>query len=149
MADEFHAEALRGLCCVCGVLICRNGHEVYSRVGDMSRTFNHLFVVINIRKEKKKYYKNLDLKNNTDNKQFWKTMKPLFTDNHNNNRKITLIDGEKIISNETEVAEIMNDFFSNAVSKLDIKGYKIGVSNIGPDKIYNTMTKFAEHPNYS
>ena len=40
----------------------------------------------------------------------------------------------------------MNDFFSNAVSKLDIKGYKIGVSNIGPDKIYNTMTKFAEHP---
>ena len=99
-----------------------------------------------LRKEKKKYYKNLDLKNITDNKQFWKTMKPLFTDNHKNNRKITLIDGEKIISNETEVAEIMNDFFSNAVSKLDIKGYKIGVSNIGPDKIYNTMTKFAEHP---
>ena len=32
------------------------------------------------------------------------------------------------------------------VSKLDIKGYKIGVSNIGPDKIYNTTTKFAEHP---
>ena len=48
MADEFHAEALRGLCCVCGVLIFRNGHEVYSRVGDMSRTFNHLFVVINM-----------------------------------------------------------------------------------------------------
>ena len=62
-------------------------------------------------------------------------MKSLFTDNHKNNRKITLIDGEKIISNEAEVAEIMNDFFSNAVSKLDIKGYKIGVSNIGPDKI--------------
>ena len=65
-------------------------------------------------------------------------MKPLFTDNHKNNRKITLIDGEKIISNDTEVAEIMNYFFSNAVSKFDIKGYKIGVSNIG--------TKFAEHP---
>ena len=52
-----------------------------------------------LRKEKKKYYKNFDLKNITDNKQFWKTMKPLFTDNHKNNRKITLIDGEKIISN--------------------------------------------------
>ena len=78
-----------------------------------------------LRKEKKKY---LDLKNITDNKQFWKTMKPLFTDNHKNNRKITLIDRVKIISNETEVSEIMNDFFSNAVSKLDIKGYKVGVS---------------------
>ena len=25
-----------------------NGHEIYSRVGDMSRTVNHLFVVINM-----------------------------------------------------------------------------------------------------
>ena len=48
MADEFHVEALRGLCCVYGALIFRNGHEVSSRVGDMSRTFNHLFVVINM-----------------------------------------------------------------------------------------------------
>ena len=48
MADEFHAEALRGLCCVCCVLIFKNGHEVSSRVGEMSRTFNHLFNVINM-----------------------------------------------------------------------------------------------------
>ena len=48
MADEFHAEALRDLCCVCGVLIFKNGHEVFSRVGDMSRTFNNLFDVINM-----------------------------------------------------------------------------------------------------
>ena len=33
---------------VCGALIFRNSHEVYSRVGDMSRTFKHLFVVINM-----------------------------------------------------------------------------------------------------
>ena len=33
---------------MCGALIFRNGHEVSSRVGDMSRTFNHLFDVINI-----------------------------------------------------------------------------------------------------
>ena len=48
MADEFPAEALRGLCCVCGVLIFKNGHEVSSRVGDMSRTFIHLFDAINM-----------------------------------------------------------------------------------------------------
>ena len=48
MAVEFHAEALKGLCCVCGVLIFKNGHEVSSRVGDMSRTFKHLFDVINM-----------------------------------------------------------------------------------------------------
>ena len=33
---------------MCGVLIVKNGHEVCSRVGDMSRTFNHLFDVINM-----------------------------------------------------------------------------------------------------
>ena len=33
---------------MCVALIFRNGHEVYSRVGDMSRTFKHLFVVINM-----------------------------------------------------------------------------------------------------
>ena len=48
MADEFHAETLRGLYCVCGVLTSKNGHEVFSRVGDMPRTFNHLFDVINM-----------------------------------------------------------------------------------------------------
>ena len=45
MADEFHAEALRGLCCACGVLIFKNGHELSSRLGCMSRTFNHLDVI--------------------------------------------------------------------------------------------------------
>ena len=48
MADEFHVEALRRLCCVRCLNIFRNGHEVPSRVGNMSRTFNHLFVVINM-----------------------------------------------------------------------------------------------------
>ena len=33
---------------MCGALIFRNGHEVYSRVGDMSINYNHLFVVINM-----------------------------------------------------------------------------------------------------
>ena len=33
---------------MCGALIFRNGHEVSSRVGDMSRPFKHLFVVINM-----------------------------------------------------------------------------------------------------
>ena len=46
MADEFHTEELRSLCCA--VLILKNRHEVFSRVGDMSRTLNHLFDVINM-----------------------------------------------------------------------------------------------------
>ena len=48
MANEFYAEALRGICCVCYVLIFKNCHDVSSRVGDMSGTFNHLSDVINM-----------------------------------------------------------------------------------------------------
>ena len=33
---------------MCGVLIFKNGHEAFPRVGDMSRTLNHLFDVINM-----------------------------------------------------------------------------------------------------
>ena len=99
-----------------------------------------------LKKEKRRYYKNLDLKVINDNKKFWKTMKPLFSDKHTNSRNITLIDGEKIISNDTEVAEIMNGFFSDAVSTLGIKGYQTGLSNVGPDKINDVITNFKDHP---
>ena len=99
-----------------------------------------------LRKEKRKYYKNLDLKVINDNKTFWKTMKPLFSDKHTNSRNITLIDGEKIISNDTEVAEIVNGFFYDTVSKLGIKGYQTGPSNVGPDKINDVIIKFKDHP---
>ena len=32
------------------------------------------------KKERKRYYTNLDVRNVTDNKTFWRTMKPFFSD---------------------------------------------------------------------
>ena len=100
-----------------------------------------------LRKEKKKYYRNLNVNKIIDNKQFWKTMKPFFSDKSKLNRDITLIDGENIITSETEIAETMNTFFSNAVQKLDIQGYQTNFSlDINLDKITNTVNKFKNHP---
>ena len=42
------------------------------------------------KKERKSYYTNLDFKNITDNKRFWKTMMPFLTDKGVNSQKITL-----------------------------------------------------------
>ena len=99
------------------------------------------------RKEKKKYYNDIDLKLLTENKLFWKTIKPMFSDKHNICRKITLIDNDEIISNDVIVAETMNDFFSNAVAELDIKGYDTDFSpNIVNDNISNIINKFKNHP---
>ena len=51
-----------------------------------------------IRREKKKYYNNLNLDKITDNKKFWTTIKPLFSDKNNSTRNITLIENDIIIS---------------------------------------------------
>ena len=70
-------------------------------------------------KTKKAYYANLNEKDVTDNKQFWKTVKPMFSDKIRSCDKITLIDGEKIVKQDDENAEILNSFFSSAMKNLE------------------------------
>ena len=54
------------------------------------------------RKEKKLFYNNLGTNLVTDNRKFWKTVKPLFSEKHFSNNKIILLKGEEIISYEKE-----------------------------------------------
>ena len=98
------------------------------------------------RREKKKYYTNLDPKLITDNKKIWKAVKPLFSEKCITNRAITLIDGNKIISKDMDVAEKLNEFFSNAVKNLDITGYEPEIPEIDMDEITNVIFKFKNHP---
>ena len=101
-----------------------------------------------LRREKKKYYGNLDIKNFTDNKKFWKTIKPFFSDKTKSTKQITLIEGDSIISKDDMIAKTFNSFFSNAVNMLGIKGYDI--DGFSPDKsldqIHNAILKFKDHP---
>ena len=43
------------------------------------------------KKERKKFYANLNLTDITDNRKFWKTIKPLFSNKEPNKKKITLV----------------------------------------------------------
>ena len=56
----------------------------------------------------------------TDNKKFWKTVKSLFTDKVQTSSSITLVENEKIITNDSEIAEIFNEFFTNSTKTMDI-----------------------------
>ena len=98
------------------------------------------------KREKRKYYTNLDPKLIIDNKKFWKTVKPLFSEKHKTNRTITLIDGDEIISSDIEVAEKMNEFFSNVVNKLDIEGYQTENPATNTDEISDILYEFKNHP---
>ncbi len=100
-----------------------------------------------VRREKKKYYENLDQKSLLDNKTFWKVTKPLFSEKSKSNKKIVLLENDNIISDEPKVAEIFNEFFAKTVENLNIKGYNIDhtpVENL--DFVNNAIDKFENHP---
>ena len=73
------------------------------------------------KKERKKYYEMLDLKNVTDNKEFWKTVKPFLSDKVTTFPKIFLVEKGEIISDESKVANSSSNFFKNAIRSLGIK----------------------------
>ena len=49
-----------------------------------------------LRKTKKDHYANFNVKDIVDNKQFWRTSKPLFSDKTKSNEKITLVKDETV-----------------------------------------------------
>ena len=73
-----------------------------------------------IQKRKKSFYHHLNTKSVTDNKLFWKVIKPTFSDKAVSNVNTTLVENEEIVSDEKRICEIFNDFFSNTVSNLNI-----------------------------
>ena len=72
------------------------------------------------KKEWKKYYSNLDLKQFTDNKTFWQNMKPFLSDKNKATEKITLVSDDKIFSDDLEIAEKFNKFLKDAVNNLNL-----------------------------
>ena len=55
------------------------------------------FSVSLTRNEKSKYFANLNIKDVTDNKKFWKTIKPCFSDKSKNSERIVLIENDETV----------------------------------------------------
>ena len=70
-----------------------------------------------LQQKKRQYFENLNLSSITDNKLFWKTVSPLFTEkNGSKNNKITLVEGGKVLTDDVKIAETFNSFFGNIVN---------------------------------
>ena len=71
-----------------------------------------------LRKSKSEYYQNLSVENLCDNKKFWKVVKPLPYNKIMSSKKITLVEGTKILKNDKETAKVLNNFFSAVIQNL-------------------------------
>ena len=86
------------------------------------------FCVSLLRKSKRNCYSNLNMKGITGNKNYWKTIKTLFSDKTESAGSVTLKENKKITENQNEVANIFNNYFSKVVSSLHVPES----SNINP-----------------
>ena len=74
-------------------------------------------------------------------------MKPFFSEKNSAKNKITLIEDETIISDDITVAKTMNNYFTNAVKDLQIKGFETeNISDENIDNINRTILQFGKHP---
>ena len=101
-----------------------------------------------LRKTKKAYYENLDERKGSDNKLFWKTVKPLLSEKFNARKRISLSENGEIVKIEKETAEVLNTFFGNIVKNLNISEY----SDFDPiienvkDPTLKAILKYEKHP---
>ena len=76
-----------------------------------------------VRKFKKLYISNLDEEQDTDNKTFWKTIKPFLSDKIVSKEKLNLIEKDEIFKSDINIAQILNNYFFNVASNLEIEKY--------------------------
>ena len=99
-----------------------------------------------LRRTKKEYYGKLNPNNITDNKKFWKTVKPFFSDKAVTTDNIAIIDNNEIYDDDEKVSQIFNDFFSNAVNNLNIPRYNLLKENLDEcDPVIRSNIKYENH----
>ena len=79
------------------------------------------FCVTLLRRTKKEYFQNLNVKDLSDNKKFWKAIKPYFSNKGLNSNKMLLKEKGELVSDEKQLASIMNRFFIIITKNVKLK----------------------------
>ena len=100
------------------------------------------------RREKKFFFSNLDTKKIVDNKRFWRTAKPFFSDKNRVKNKITLIEEKTKIVSINIIAETFNKFFANIVPSLGLQCKDELLASVEhiQDPLEKIIEKFKQHP---
>ena len=94
----------------------------------------------------KNFYSSLDTKVATDNRTFWKTVKPLLSEKVTKHSKINLVEDDKIISRDNQITKKVSEYFTNiSILNMPSNGYKCPYSS-EQDPILKILDKYKNHP---
>ena len=103
-----------------------------------------------VKKAKRNYYKNLDLNDIDDNKNFCATVKPLFSSKIKSVGNIFLYESGEIIRNEVKVANVFNKYFVNMVPSMGMTNNNNFLSTTDTsdtnDPLEKIIDKYKNHP---
>lgn len=71
-----------------------------------------------LRRIKKNYFANMKISSITDDKKFWKTVKPLFSDKSSHRQNINLVENDTTLNDNQVVADAFNNYFNNIEQNL-------------------------------
>ena len=83
-----------------------------------------------------------------DNKIFWKTIKSFFTDKGVNHDNITLVENDETVTDNKEISETLNNFFSEVVTNFNLPQYHDPTVNVDDieDPVARSVEKYKNHP---
>ena len=94
-----------------------------------------------LRQTKEKYFSNINVKEVSDNKTFWKSVKPFFSNKGLNSNNILLKEGNEIVNDDGKIAFIMNMYFTNITKHMNLKTNKMSL----PEELVNILDTFKNH----
>ena len=94
-----------------------------------------------LRQTKEKYFNNINVKKVSDNKTFWKSVKPFFSNKGLSSNKILLVEGNEIVNDDGKIATIMNRYFTNITKHMNLKANKISYR----EELVNILNTFKNH----
>ena len=100
-----------------------------------------------MRQNKKQYYGSLNANHITDNRNFWRIVKPNFSNKILGTNIVILRDGGKIISDTEKVADTFNKFFVNIGNTLKIgkdKQFQVEENNVF-DPVLKAFKEYSAH----
>ena len=104
--------------------------------------------VASLFRKKKDFYGNLDISKVTDNRVFWKIVKPKISDEVKIRSKITLVEDDKILSQDAEIAKTFNEYFINIpmLNMPNNQSFSTQTCSLEENTISGIIGRYKDHP---